>query len=156
MNMRPLFAAAALLLATAAGAQTTNESTHTPKQPFGGVTVNPCTGEPIQYFGSCQFMVKEQTDRTGAVKTRTHTLCEAHGITPDFNIHRFLINNKEVVETSGACGFEQDLRQTVKVISSGVRPNFFLELLVHTRVNENCQTEIESVEARPDCRGVGQ
>jgi hypothetical protein len=146
--------ATALLIASAAGAST-NESTHT-TQPFGGTTVNPCTGEPIQYFGTCHLMAKESTDRDGAVSTRTHMLCEAHGITPDFQIHRFLTGGTEVVDTSTGCGFEQKIRQTVKVISTGVRPNFFLETLVHLRINESCETEILSIESNPECRGADQ
>jgi hypothetical protein len=149
-----IMAACATLLLTASLHAADNTSNHS-TTPFSGSTVNPCTGEPIQYFGSCRNTSKTQMTNEAA-KTRTHTVCEAHGITPSGTIHRFTTNTKFETETPFAmCGYEQQYDEKVRVVSFGSDPNFFLNVTFHVRVNEQCQTEVSISDMDGECRGSG-
>lgn len=148
-----IMAACAVLLLAASAHASENTSQHT-TTPFTGATVNPCNGEPIQYFGTCQNTSNTHAD-DDSTRVRTHMVCEAHGVAPDRTLYRFLTNTKHETTTTGGCGFEEEIRDRVRVISFGREQNFFLNATIRLRVNEQCQVVVEEVELEPQCRAGG-
>ena len=152
MTNKILTTCAALLLAGSIHAAD-NTTTHT-TTPFNGSIVNPCTGQPIQFFGTCHYTIKEQTTNDGVSRTREHLVCEGHGITPTGTIHRVLINNKDSVRID-ACDQDFVTHETLKLISFGKEPNYFLDSQIVMETNNQCMPDLTIVQDA-ECRGAGQ
>ena len=152
--MKPFMIALAIAsFATVANAQTENQIINQ-QSPFSGITVNPCSGEPIVYSGSCHTVSHTRTSADGT-DFDVHENCHATGEGALGNSYVVALNSMLRSETPLGCGTSQRFREISRFITSRATQNFVMTVTFVVTVDENCQPHVEIDETETECRGRG-
>lgn len=141
-------------VAAVSQAQTTDNETVNQRTPFTGAAVNPCSGEPIVFTGSCHSVVHTRTSADG-VNFDVHQSCHAAGEGALGNSYTMNVNSMLRSQAPVACGTSQRFRQMTRFITSRVTQNFVMTVTFVVTVDENCQPHVEVDRTESECRGRG-
>ncbi|HEX8285768.1 MAG TPA: hypothetical protein VF588_20595 [Pyrinomonadaceae bacterium] len=145
-----LFIAFAGTYASARAATTTNENI-----PFTDTRVNTCNGDLVTFQGTMHVTNTVTIDASGGFHLKTHVnYQDVSGVgAPSGLPYRVGTTTNEVLNDNDGPQSEATVIQTVKLISQGPAPNFFLRLVFHVTINANGQTTSTVTESSIECRG---
>lgn len=148
-----LFIAFAVAATTAIAQSTTVTTNET--IPFTGSITNPCNGDLVTFQGDMHVTNHMTTDASGGTHLKTHV--NFQGVTGtgapsglNYNV-RTTIN--ETVNDNDGPQTESTIISSVKLISQGSAPNYFLQIVFHITVNGNGVTTSTVDETKITCRG---
>ncbi len=144
------FAAAGTPAFAQATTTTTNETI-----PFTSTLLNPCTADQVTFQGNMHVTSHYTTDSSGGTHLKTHVNYQnVSGTgTPSGLSYNVRTTRNETINDNDGAQSEATIIQSIKLISQGSAPNYFLHLVFHVTVNGNGQTTSTVTESRIECRG---
>lgn len=143
---------ASLAFAAVSSAQSTDNEVFNMREPFAGVVVNPCNGEPITYSGECHVVGHEQNGAKGE-SVMIHTNCHSQGIGALSNTYNVSSNSVFRSQTPLACGTSESFREISRFISPRSTSNFYMTVTFVVSTDENCQVQVDVDETDTRCTG---
>lgn len=144
------FAAAASPAFGQATTTTTNETV-----PFTSTLLNPCNADQVTFQGNMHVTNSYTTDSGGGTHLKTHVNYQnvsGTGTPSGLNYNVRTTTNETTNDNNGPQS-ETTIITTIKLISQGSAPNYFLHLVFHVTVNGNGNTTSTVTESRIECRG---
>ena len=133
-----------------ASTTTTNETI-----PFTSTVLNPCTSDQVTFQGNMHVTNTLTTDSNGGTHLKTHVNYQnVSGTgTPSGLNYNVRTTSSETTNDNDGQQSEATIISTVRLISQGSAPNYFLHLVFHVTVNGNGETTSTVTESRIECRG---
>ena len=131
---------------------TTNETI-----PFTNTVLNPCTADQVTFQGNMHVTNTFTTDASGGTHLKMHVNYQnVSGMgTPSGLSYNVRTTTNATENDNDGQQSEMTIITTIKLISQGSAPNYFLHLVFHVTVNGNGQTTSTVTESRMECRGNG-
>ena len=129
---------------------TTNENI-----PFTDTRPNPCNGDQVTFSGTMHVTNHVTTDASGGFHLKTHVNYQdvsGTGVPSGLNYQVRTTTNETINDNDGP-QYETTVIQTIKLVSQGPAPNYFLHIVFHITINANGQTTSTVTETRIECRG---
>lgn len=145
---------AAAFAGTRAFAQATTTTTNE-EIPFTDTRPNPCNGDQVTFQGTMHVTNSVTTDTSGGYHLKTHVnYQDVSGTgTPSGLSYNVRTTTNETLNDNDGPQAETTVIQTIKLISQGSSPNYFLHLVFHITVNANGETTSTVTESSIECRG---
>ena len=148
-----LFIAFAVAATTAFAQSTTITTNET--VPTTGSMLNPCNGDFVTFQGNMNVTNHMTTDASGGTHLKTHVNFQnvsGTGAPSGLNYNVRTTTNETVNDNDGP-QYEATIISSVKLISQGSAPNYFLQIVFHITVNANGETTSTVDETKMECRG---
>jgi hypothetical protein len=141
----------------AAGTPAVGQATTTTNEtiPFTSTLLNPCNTDLVTFQGNMHVANHYTTDSSGGTHLKTHVNYQnVSGTgTPSGLSYNVRTTTNETVNDNDGPQYEQTIISTIKLISQGPSPNYFLRFVFHITINANGQTTSTVTESRIECRG---
>ncbi len=158
-RLRVALLSAAFLVLAAAGTPAFGQATTTTTNeevPLSTTEPNPCNGDVVAIQGTMHVTNTLTLDASGGYHLKSHVNYQDVSGTVALNGRTYRVSTtaNETVNDSDSAQFETTVIQTIKLISQGPVPNFFVQVVFHITVNANGQTTSTVTDVRSECRGA--
>ena len=157
-RLRAALIASLFIVAAAAASPAYGQATTTTTNeniPFTSTLTNPCNNDQVMFQGTMHVTNTMTTDASGGTHLKTHVNYQDVSGTgaPSGLTYQVRTTRNETDNDNDGPQSETTIVQTVKLVSQGSAPNYFLHMVFHITINAHGETTSTVTETRLECRG---